>query len=111
MGESIWILGGVDRQSKRRFIVRVPDRKKRTLWPILRRHVAPGSLLMTDDFASYKGIDRALGFHAHQSVVHRENFKDPLFPEVYTNGVECLWSKLKRHVRRTGTNGTIFCTK
>jgi transposase-like protein len=80
-GESIWIFGGVDRHTKERFAVRVPDRKRRTLWPIIRKNVARRSILVTDDFASYHGIlnCRSIGLSAHEIVVHKYSFVNPVF--------------------------------
>ena len=103
-GEHVWIFGGICRETKERFIVRVPDRKKSTLWPLLRKFVAPGSILVTDDFKSYVGVAAALGFAAHETVTHKYNFVNPLFPEIFTNGVECMWAKFKKSVKRAGNN-------
>jgi len=90
LGESVWIIGGVCRSTKQKFAIRVPDRKKRTIWPILKRKIARGSILITDDFKTYKGVDKACGFAAHEVVVHKYDFVNPIFREIFTNTVECM---------------------
>ncbi|ODM87571.1 hypothetical protein Ocin01_19111 [Orchesella cincta] len=46
--------------------------------------------------------DKALEFLAHETVVHRTDFVNPIFREIFTNTIECVWGKLKRTVRRGG---------
>ncbi|CAG7831584.1 unnamed protein product [Allacma fusca] len=106
-GESVWVLGGVDRNTKERFLCRVNNRKKRTMWPILKRFVAPQSIVLTDDHKSYKGIDSYLGLDAHEVVVHKYGFNNPMFPDIYTNTIESIWRPLKILAKRSGTDETI----
>ncbi|CAG7719201.1 unnamed protein product, partial [Allacma fusca] len=106
-GESVWVLGGVDRATKEKFLVRVDNRKKRTMWPILKRHIAPRSIVITDDHKSYKGIEGYLQLDAHEVVVHRYSFNNPLFPDIYTNTIESIWRPLKKLAKRSGSNATI----
>jgi len=104
-GESVWLLGGLCRNTKERFVVRVPNRKKVTIWPILKKKIARGSILVTDDFKSYTGVALALGFSAHEIVIHKYHFVNPVFREIFTNNIECCWGKVKKLVHNSGTNG------
>ncbi|ODM72945.1 hypothetical protein Ocin01_20190, partial [Orchesella cincta] len=101
-GESVWILGGICRESKERFVVRIAKRNRASIYAALQKNVLKGSILVTDDFVVYHGVDKALGFLAHETVVHRTDFVNPIFREIFTNTIECVWGKLKRTVRRGG---------
>lgn len=41
----------------------VPDRKRATLHAIIRKHVHPESIIVTDDWIGYKGIEKHGYFH------------------------------------------------
>ena len=73
----------------------VPDRKKETLQPLVRKHVTSGSALFTDELVGYQGLD---GEYRHRIVDHATRYVDG---NVHTNGMENFWSLLKR-----GLNGT-----
>ncbi|KYN18873.1 hypothetical protein ALC57_08803 [Trachymyrmex cornetzi] len=45
-----WVFGGIERESKKIFIVPVEDRKSETLIPIIRRYIKPGSILLENVF-------------------------------------------------------------
>lgn len=47
-----------------------------TLLPIIQRHLQPGSLVYTDEWAAYRQMQRVLGFN-HQTVNHSVNYVDP----------------------------------
>jgi hypothetical protein len=38
-----WIFGGIERGSNKIFAVPVPNRKRRTRWPIIFKYIAPGT--------------------------------------------------------------------
>lgn len=61
--------------------------------------------MVTDGYVVYTGVASALKLAAHEVVVHKENFVNPMFREIHTNTVEGMWGKLKKQVGRTGTNG------
>ena len=50
--------------------------------------VAPGTRIITDGWAAYKGIEK-LGF-LWDWVNHKENFVKPGHPDVHTNTIEGL---------------------
>jgi len=76
----------------------IPDRKRASIWPAVSESVAPGSILHTDELASYGSISLR-GFR-HQTVNHSEGtYVSP--KGVTVNGIEGAWSALKR-----GINGT-----
>lgn len=65
-----------------------------TLWTEIQKHVEPGSLIYTDDFTCYRGIERKS--YRHESVNHSAN--EYVRGMAHTNGVESVWSVLKRSI-------------
>lgn len=88
------VMGILQRGGKVRATV-VPNRKKKSLQPEVRKHVQAGSALYTDALLSYDGL---AGEFAHQVVDHAVQYVDG---KVHVNGLENFWSLLKR-----GLSGT-----
>ena len=68
----------------------VEDRKKPTLQKLIRKHVAAGSALYTDELKSYDGLDAD---YARGVINHAVKYVDQ---NVHVNGMENFWSLLKR---------------
>jgi hypothetical protein len=85
--ESIWVFGGICRESGDCFVVRVLRRNKETLWPIMLRRITQGSIIVTDSARVYEGCE-SLGYAAHYSVCHKSYFVCPTNPQVHTNTIE-----------------------
>jgi transposase-like protein len=79
--------------SKVRIVV-IPNRKKKALQAEVRKHVEAGSALYTDALQSYNGLDE----FQHQVVDHAVQYVDG---RIHTNGLENLWSLLKRGISGT----------
>ena len=73
----------------------VEDQKKRTLQTEVKKHVAAGSALFSDELLSYDGL-KAL--YAHEVINHAVQYVDG---NVHTNGMENFWSLLKRRLGGT----------
>ena len=43
-----WIFGGYDRETKKGFLVPVPDRSASTLLSVIRQYILPGSIIYSD---------------------------------------------------------------
>ena len=76
------------------------------LHPIISRCVRPGGEVHSDDWASYRQMDRKVNnVSAQQVVVHRLNFVNPV-PGVHTQEIESYWNswnlgqKTRRGIRR-----------
>ena len=95
-----WVLGMVERGSRKFVSVRVPDRTKSTMVPILRRFIHEDSVIMTDGWASYAGAG-GLGeyFADHCDVNHSENFVNPTDRSVHTQQVESCWKVMESSIR------------
>ena len=95
--EGAWIFGGVERTPERKvFLVHVPDRSAQTLLQSIERHVLPGSIIYSDLWRAYNGIEEQLGLR-HFTVNHSINFVDPE-TGIHTNTIEGTWSGIKRKV-------------
>ncbi len=73
----------------------VPDTKRSTLHPEVRKHVTEGSEVFTDALPSYYGLSPEF---THQVIDHAECYAKG---KVHTNGIENFWSLLKRCVHGT----------
>ena len=75
----------------------VPDVKRRTLEPIIRENVEPGSTIHTDELRSYLKLSTA--GYTHESVNHRRG--EYVRGECHVNAVEGFWARLKLSIRGT----------
>jgi transposase-like protein len=76
----------------------IPDRSRKTLWPLICSYVLPGTTVHTDEMPSYRGI--SLRGYRHMSCNHRrEEYVSRYGATV--NCVEGYWNLLKRGIRGT----------
>lgn len=97
-----WVLGGVERTLERKlFLIEVPNRTEETLIRVIRTHVLPGSIIITDCFRSYWNLEQ---YYTHLTVNHSQNFVDPT-TGACTNTIEGTWAALKYKISpRNRTN-------
>lgn len=96
MVDGVWVVVGIEKiPNGKIFLVPVLNRSVETLNTIVYEHVRMGSIIHTDMWRGYNGLE-TLGF-IHQSVNHSQNFIDPE-TLVCTNLVEGLNSGLKRRI-------------
>jgi len=72
---------------------KVDDVSKKTLQSIIHEKVASGSIVSTDEWLAYKGLDK---FYKHLLVNH--GAKEYVNQMAHTNNMECFWSHLKRGI-------------
>jgi len=78
----------------------VQQRDRVTLTPILQCVLLPGSEVHSDDWAAYRTLENyVLNVRVHRTVIHRDNFVDPL-TGIHTQEVESAWARLKHHIKR-----------
>ena len=97
-------------------LVEVPDKSRKTLEALIRKHVKPESIVWTDGFSSYKwlGAGAKRGEHSEISgytwdwVNHGggEFVRGEALTRVSTNGVEGLFGRVKRFRRASGVMRT-----
>jgi transposase-like protein len=88
------VMGLLERHGEVRARV-VPTRHKPVLQAEVRRHVAPGSTVYTDEFKSYQGLEAD---YVHEVINHSEEY---VRGHVHTNGIENFWSLFKRVIYGT----------
>jgi hypothetical protein len=81
------VVGMMERGGRIRAEV-VENRTREVLHSLANKHIAKGSILVTDEWHPYKGSD-----FQHQIINHAEAYVNGL---VHTNGIENFWSLLKR---------------
>jgi transposase-like protein len=86
------VVGMLERNGRVRAEV-VMDRTQPILHALMRKHLAGGATLITDEWRAYQGTD-----FQHEIINHADAYVRDL---VHTNGIENFWSLLKR-----GLNGT-----
>lgn len=101
--EGHWVFGGIERGTNNVFMVEVNDRSASTLLPIIQQYVKPGSTVISDEWRAYNRIS-SLGM-THETVNHSLNFVDPA-SGAHTQNVECLWSNVKKMMRKEGVMHT-----
>ncbi len=75
----------------------VIDAKRRTTGPIIREKVRQGSVVYTDEWFAYRGLERS-GF-THETVNHGAG--EWVKGLSHTNSIEGYWSQVKRSIRGT----------
>ena len=63
--------------------------------------IKPGSIIISDSFASYKKLEQRHPQYEHDMVNHKKNYKDPV-TGACTNTVEGKWRNLKANIPRRG---------
>ena len=74
----------------------VPDRTQETLFKIIKKFIHPESIIISDCWAAYKGINKKLKME-HFIVDHSKTFKDPI-TGAHTNHIEGTWHGIKQKI-------------
>ena len=83
------VVGVKDRKTKQVRAKAVESIDKETLQGFVSKHTAPGATVYTDDASAYDGLP-----FDHATVKH--SLLEYVKGDVHTNGIESLWSMLKR---------------
>lgn len=105
--QQVWLFGGIERISKKRFIVPLIDgeikpipRNKETLISLIKKFIRPGSTIYSDLWKAYDTLhDEG---YVHFRVNHSLNFVDPDNCAVHTQNIERLWRDVKENIKRPG---------
>lgn len=108
--EGHWVFSGIERVSRKCFLVEVPDRSAATLEALICEHILPGTHIISDGWAAYRNIEGlADGIYMHSVIVHERNFVDPNDADIHTQNIENLWMRAKRKLKRQfGTSRALF---
>ena len=96
-----WVFGMVDTSQTPALgvMTMVAQRDAATLLPIICRHVRPGSIVWSDEWAAYRRIQQQTPASQHQTVNHSIHFVDPT-TGVHTQNVESYWNRVKTKFKR-----------
>lgn len=96
----VWALGIVDTSynSSRVYYEIIPNRNKITICNVINRIVRPGSIISTDEFASYRSLGDS-GEYEHRTICHKYNFVCPT-TGIHTQHIESNNNKLKRVIKK-----------
>ncbi|KAG0435040.1 hypothetical protein DMUE_4915 [Dictyocoela muelleri] len=94
-----WFVGGVERGSKKTFIVPVENRNAETLGEVIFENVLPNTIVITDQWRAYHKALENMVEYEHRSVNHSINFVNPEDKSIHTQAIEGLWSLSKRFLR------------
>ena len=102
------IFAGICRETKEVVMYAAPDRTAATLLDTIQACIAPGSIIISDMWASCQGIETMIGMnYTHQAVNHTENFVDPT-TGAHTQTIESLWHVYKmQNERQCGTHRSL----
>jgi ISXO2-like transposase domain len=99
--EGAWVIGGIERTLEGKFFAEVVERRdSETIVDVLSRHLLPGTILHSDCWKGYIGIDLELDI-IHKTVNHSIEFVDSE-SGVHTNTIEGKWAALKRRITLRG---------
>ena len=109
-GNGRWVFGGIERGSRKCFMVQVENRREGTLRALIEQHIRPGTHIISDGWAAYANISTiGNGIYSHSVINHSENFVHPLDPNIHTQNIENAWMRVKRKLKRqSGTSRDKF---
>ncbi|KAI5151767.1 hypothetical protein ENBRE01_3079 [Enteropsectra breve] len=83
----------------------VPNRRKKTLGPLIEKYIVHGSDVHSDKYKTYLSFFKNSSNYNHSYVNHELHFLDPV-TDVHTQDIESLWSQFER---RKNSNGYKKC--
>ena len=93
-GEKAPVIGAVERGGK--VIALVSDNvTKETLHGIAKKYVLPDSIVYTDSFSGYNGLEKVNGYQ-HRRINHAAGIY--VMGDIHTNTIEGFWSLVKRGI-------------
>ncbi|KAK6986967.1 hypothetical protein BgiMline_016639 [Biomphalaria glabrata] len=106
--ESRWVFGGIERHSRKCFLVEIPNNTEASLTEAIKKHILPGTHIVSNSSAAFANIAKIQnGIYSH-SVVKQENVVDDI---VHTKNVEKMWMRAKRLLEKQfGTTTVQFST-
>ena len=82
-----------------RYMEIVQQRNATTLLPIINAHVAPGTVIHSDEWAAYRRVASLPNVSSHSTVNHSVTLVDPT-TGTHTQTVESYWNRCKTKLKR-----------
>ena len=104
--DSVWVFGRIEHDTKlpKCFFTTVPNRKRETLLPIIKRYILPGTTIHSDFWKAYHYLTTE--GYVHEKENHFETFVAE--NGVHTNNIESRWHGLKKSLPKYGTTKTLY---
>jgi len=83
-----WVVGGIDRISKKCFLKLVSQRNESTLRNIILENVQPGTTIITDSWRGYNTCNLESNGFKHFKVNHSKTFVNPTNMNINTQRIE-----------------------
>ena len=104
--DGVWVFGGIERDSEtpKCFFTVVEDRSAKTLIPLIKRWILPGTTILSDCWKAYSSLcDEG---YVHETVNHSVEFVTDRGH--HTNTIESTWNALKKSLPRYGTSKNLY---
>ena len=97
----VWVFGMVDvsHSPALGYMQIVPKRDAATLLPIIQQHVAPGTIIHSDQWSAYNRVSTLPNVASHHTVNHSIEFVDSV-TGVHTENIESYWNRTKIKLKR-----------
>ena len=97
----LWIVGFIERRTKKRYMSRVYRRNIKYMDKLMVSILAPGCTIYTDKFRTYQNfITRNPDLvQSHKSINHKQNFVDPKDKSIHTQTIESNWKQAKKAIK------------
>ncbi|KAG0423760.1 hypothetical protein DMUE_6128 [Dictyocoela muelleri] len=99
---NLWCVGGIERDTKESFFSITEKRNQEMLVKILKDNIAPGSIIITDEWRGYLNISKFE--YIHKTVCHKTNFIDTKDSTIHTQTIEATWRWLKCYIKLYSSN-------
>lgn len=119
-GASQWVFGGVERgEGGLMFAFRVSNRTKKVLYSLIRKHIKPGTTIISDDWPAYRNLGKQLGKpigYKHYIMCYKKQFartvqENDQALRIHTNKSEGSWAHLKHKIKRLyGTRNELLAS-
>ena len=77
----------------------VNQRNAATLLPIIQAHIAPGTVVHSDEWAAYNHVATLPNVASHSTVNHSITFINPV-TGTHTQNIESYWNRIKTKFKR-----------
>jgi len=89
-----WVPGIISRTTGEMRLEIVPNRTAAVLLPLIESHVAPHSIIMSDEWAAYRQLQN-INNYTHMTINHSVNCVNPV-TGANTQRIESNWRAMKR---------------
>lgn len=102
----IWVFGGIERTSKKFFVVPLGEPLNQNLIPLIQKHILPGSVIVSNRWSAYSTVsDHG---YIHRVINHSGDLLDEENAEAHTKNIELLWHDVKEWRLKPGNRPQLY---